>query len=97
MAFEITRGPTAADRGFALPYFVAFTDSGRILDEADYTIAGVFAPNTATTRLSGAPVNLLIPITKQKSAAAYQVYVGFRLSPDELAINRRLGPDGAVP
>jgi hypothetical protein len=92
VAFTISRGPLASDRGYALPYFVAVIDAGQIVDEADYTISGAFPPNIDTVRVSSRPINLAIPITKQKSAAAYQVYVGFRLSPEELAVNRQRGP-----
>lgn len=92
VAFDISRGPLAGDHTYSLPYFVAVTDSGRILDEADYTISGTFPPNTYAIHVTGKPINLMIPITKAKSAAAYQIYVGFRLTPDELATNRARGP-----
>ncbi len=90
--FEVTRGPAANGRAIDLPYFVAVMDAGRIREEADYRLLGLFPPNTDTAQLSGQEVVLLIPVTKDKSAAAYQVFIGFRLTADELALNRQRGP-----
>ena len=90
--FRVTRGPAASGRGIALPYFVAVTQGGRILDEQDYVVAGAFPASSSEVDLKGEQGPVLLPITKDRSAAAYQVYVGFRLSPDELAINRQRGP-----
>ena len=41
--------------------------------------------------VSGQDVTMNFPVTPQKSAAAYKIYVGFRLTPEELAFNRRRG------
>ena len=92
VAFAVERGPAATGRAIDLPYFVAVTDAGRIRDEADYRLIGAFPPNTDRTALTGQEVTLLFPVTKEKSAAAYQIYVGFRLTPEELAVNRGRGP-----
>lgn len=91
-AFDVTRGPAATGRAISIPYFVAVTRNGQILDESDYALVGAFPPNTDSTRLVGDEIDLVFPVTKDVSAAAYQVFVGFRLTPDELAINRQRGP-----
>jgi hypothetical protein len=31
---------------------------------------------------------MLFPVTREKSAAAYQIWVGFQLTPEELDANR---------
>ena len=43
-------------------------------------------------RASGDPIDLVLPVTPKKSAAAYQIYVGFRLTPEQLAYNRHRAP-----
>ena len=35
---------------------------------------------------------MIVPVNKEKSAAAYDVLIGFQLSFDELSLNRRRGP-----
>lgn len=87
--FDLTRGPAATGRRFEVPYFVAVTEGDHILDEQDYMLGAAFPPNVDHAPFSGEKIDLLLPVSPQKSAAAYQIYVGFRLSPDELAANRR--------
>ncbi len=94
--FDLTRGPAAKGRRFDVPYFVAVTEGDHILDEQDYTLGAAFPPNVDHAPFSGQKVDLLLPISRDKSAAAYQIYVGFRLSPDELAANRRQGGTGGA-
>ena len=92
VAFEVNRGPAAEGRRASIPYFVGVTQGSQVLDEQDYTLDVTFPPNTARVQLNSDQVDLLLPVSKAKSAAAYQIYVGFRLSPDELALNRSRGP-----
>jgi hypothetical protein len=91
VTMDISRGPAARGRGAVVPYFVAVTDGDRVLDEQDYTVGTEFAANTDRASVSGEDITLKIPVTPQKSAAAYKIWIGFRLSPDELAYNRRRG------
>jgi hypothetical protein len=92
VTLEITRGPAAPSRTIDVSYFIAVTREGQVLDEQDYTLRVNFQPNIDKRRVTGNDVKLLIPITREMSAAAYQIYVGFRLTPDELAFNRARGP-----
>lgn len=87
--FDLTRGPAATGRRVQVPYFVAVAEGDRILDEQDYMLGALFPPNVDHAPFAGGKIDLLLPITREKSAAAYQIYVGFRLSPAELATNRR--------
>ena len=91
VTFDMTRGPAAIGRQAAVPYFVAVTEGNRVLDEQDYVMAAAFPPNNDHALFSGDKVDLKLPVTAAKSAAAYQIYVGFRLSPDELSSNRQRG------
>jgi hypothetical protein len=91
VTMEVSRGPAARGRTAIVPYFVAVTDGDRVLDEQDYSVGTEFAANTDRASVSGQDITLNIPVTPQKSAAAYKIWVGFRLSPDELAYNRRRG------
>jgi len=92
VSFDITRGPAAHAQRLDVPYFVAVTEGDHVLDEQDYRLAVALPPNVDRTQVSSDDIVLNLPVTRKKSAAAYQVYVGFRLTPDELAINRQRGP-----
>jgi hypothetical protein len=89
---EVARGPAARGRTADFTYFVAVTEGGRVLDEQDYPVRATFPANTEHVVLTGDDIDLVLPVTREKSAAAYQIYVGFRLTPDELAYNRKRGP-----
>ena len=86
------RGPAATDRKVTLPYFVAVTEGERILDKQDYTLVVEFAANANQALPTTPEIDLILPVTKAKSAAAYGIFVGYTLTPEELAINRKRGP-----
>jgi hypothetical protein len=85
---EVLRGPAATTRAGDVIYFVAVTEGERILDEQNDRLHVVFPPNIDRVNVRGDDLVLTLPVTKQKSAAAYQIYVGFRLTPEELEYNR---------
>ena len=88
---DITRGPAAAGRSAELGYFVAVTEGDRVLEEQDYTIRGTFPPNVDKVSVLGQEISLIFPVTSDKPASAYKIYVAFRLTPAELDYNRRRG------
>ncbi len=92
VAMDLTRGPAAQGGRLEVPYFVGVTEAGQVLDEQDYRMVANFPANIDQQRVSGDPIDLLLPITRTKTAAAYSIFVGFRLSPEELANNRAQRP-----
>jgi hypothetical protein len=88
---DLTRGPAAPDRTASVTFFVAATEGDRVLDEQDYAIKAAFPANIDHGTFSSQPIVLSFPVSKTKSAAAYHIYIGYRLTADELAYNRRRG------
>jgi hypothetical protein len=74
-----------------VPFFLAVTEAGRILDKKVYQTDIVFPPNVDTVTLSSLPVHMVFPVSATKSGAAYTVLAGFQLTQAELAVNRRNG------
>jgi hypothetical protein len=89
--FTVQRGPAATGRDVELHYFVAATRGDTILDEQDYVVKGSFAPNVDRMTLIGDPIDLVFPVGADQSAAGYHIYVGFRLTKQELDNNRAQG------
>jgi hypothetical protein len=89
---DLSRGPAAQSRNAAVPVFVAVMDGDTLADKQNYVLTGVFSPNVDTMKVSSDDIVLNIPVSPQKSADGYKVYVGFTLTPDELALNRKRGP-----
>jgi len=86
---DVTRGPAMEGLTYDLPAFIAVTDSGTIRDKALLTLPIEFPGNVDNTRVSSKEVRMEIPITPQKSAAAYGIIGGFQLTPEEVATWRR--------
>lgn len=93
IGIDLTRGPAARGRVANAAYFVALTHGETILAKQVYPIQVTFPPNTDHIRLRGTgdEVQVRVPNTGKEGAAAYRVIVGFELTPQELATNRRRG------
>ncbi len=91
VGIELTRGPAAPGRQADMSYFVAVLDGERILDKQVFALRAEFPANADRLRLTGDEVELRLPVTPTKTAAAYRIQVGFQLSPAELEVNRQRG------
>ena len=89
---DVVRGPAMQGDAIALPVFVAITDAGAINDKSLFWLPVQFAPNVDSARATSQEVRMEIPVTPQKSAAAYGIVAGFQLTPEEIAIWRRDNP-----
>jgi hypothetical protein len=86
---QAVRAPNAGRRG-EFEYFVAVADrSQRILERQSFTLA---IPFEADRRSAGAleEISQTIPLKPGQFGSEFEIIVGFALSPDELAYNRRL-------
>src|SRR5690606_25232608 len=92
--FEVERGPASTGSSADLPWFVAVSDAEdtRILDQLDFTTRAVFEPNVSRGGVTGERVRLTLPNSNGQSTANFNVRLSFRLTPEELAYNRRRGP-----
>lgn len=89
VGFEVTRGPAAPDRQVTLPYLVSVMLGERILDQKPFAVTAAFPPNVDQVNVSGEAVELSFPVAPNRAASDYTIYVSFRLTPEELARNRR--------
>jgi hypothetical protein len=88
VGLELTRGPANQRRTADVAYFVAVSEGDRIIDKKIYTLRAEFPANAERLRLAGDQIELQIPVTATKTAAAYRVSFGFQLTPEELQVNR---------
>jgi hypothetical protein len=90
--FSAERGPAATGPVAEIPYMVAVvSDNDQVLSRASYTLRAEFPPNVARVRSAGEELSITLPGTIAE-AATRRVMIGFILSPEELAANRRRGP-----
>lgn len=91
VTMSLTLGPAAQGREMDVPYFVAVTRDGRIVDKQDYVMRASFPRNVNQITVTGDPVEMSIPADDAHPASAYQIFVSFQLTPEELATNRDRG------
>lgn len=90
-AFTAERGPAAQGRTAEIPYMVAVAEGESIQDRAAYALAVEFPPNVSKLRSEGEELSIRLPGDPQQ-AAGKTIWIGFVLSPEELALNRERGP-----
>jgi hypothetical protein len=93
VGFVIDRGPASHSRTVDLPWFVAVVDNRdqQVLSERSFVDRIMFNPNeTRASRLSQ-QVEVSLPVGEGRRPQDYTIYVSFRLTPEQLAFNRRRG------
>ena len=97
VSLTLSRGPAMAGRQADVTYFVAVTRGQTILDKAEFTVHGSFPPNIDELRITGEPVDMVLPTPKGVTGPDYTITTGFQLTPQELAANRARLSAGATP
>ena len=72
------RGPAAPTRQANIPYFVAVARGEDILAKQVRTVRVDFPPNVDAVTVSTNKLLLTLPVGPDRSAAGYQVWVGFQ-------------------
>nr|WP_294503117.1 hypothetical protein [uncultured Rhodopila sp.] len=88
ISFSVQRGPAMRGREADVPVFLAITEGDNVLTEQAYPVHVVFPPNVDRLTMSSPEIDMDLPVSPAKTAAAYSVIAGFQLTPDELAANR---------
>ncbi len=86
---RVQRGPALPGRVARIPFFITIMDGDTVLQQQDYVANVEFPANVDTVTVDSNEINMNFPVTPEKSAAAYTIYVGFRLTPQQLEYNRR--------
>ena len=88
VSIALQRGPAMKGRDADVPVFLAVVEGESIRDKHVYHVHLTFPPNVDRMTITSPPVDLTLPVSPEKSGAAYGVIAGFQLTPDELAANR---------
>jgi hypothetical protein len=86
---DASRGPAMDGDAIGLPVFVAVTTSDTVRDKVEFSMPVEFTHNVDTSHAVSKEIRMEIPVTPQKSGAAYNIIAGFQLTPDEVAAWRR--------
>jgi hypothetical protein len=91
VSISVQRGPAMQGREADIPVFLAVTEGDTVLDKRDFPVHIVFPPNVDRLVATSRDIDLNLPVSPEKSAAAYGIVAGFQLTPDELSANRQGG------
>ncbi len=92
VAIAAERGPASPGRTIELPLVIAITDaSGEVLARQVVRQAMSFPAQGTRMGITTEPLQLLLPVSAQRRGSDYRVLVGFLLTEQELAANRRRG------
>jgi len=90
MDFLLSRGAANRSRQATFEYFVAIIGpDGTVMDKEIFPFSTEFIRNRTSFTDYDKPVELHIPIARDKYGEDYFVYTGFQLSRDELEDNRK--------
>jgi hypothetical protein len=78
LRMRFQRGPAAPTRQANIPYFVAVAEGDSILNKQIYVQPVVFPPNVDAANATTPPVEVILPVSPARSAAAYTIWVGFQ-------------------
>ncbi len=88
---EAVLGSTAVPQTMTIPYFIAVVnpDTQQVILREVYELEADFTRNRRTVRLRDQVDRIKIPVVENEDALQYEFIVGFELTPDEVAFNRR--------
>jgi len=91
VSISIQRGPAMKGREADVPVFLAVTEGDAVRDKRVFPLHLTFPPNVDRLTITSPEIDMDLPVSKEKSGAAYSIIAGFQLTPDELAANRQAG------
>jgi hypothetical protein len=91
ITLSIQRGPAMHGREADMPVFLAVTEGATVRDKKVFAVHLTFPPNVDRLTITSPEIDLDLPVSPQKSGAAYSIIAGFQLTPAELAVNRGAG------
>ncbi len=89
--FRATRTPTADAVSYTLDYFVTVNSAAQLVSKKLYKVRFDFAPGAAVATASESPDQVQVTLERGHLPNDYQVLVGFQLTPEQLAFNRKMG------
>ena len=91
VSISLQRGPAMQGRDAEVPVFIAVTEGETVRDKKVFPLHLTFPPNVDRLTITSPDIDMDLPVSPEKSGAAYSIIAGFQLTPDELAANRQAG------
>jgi hypothetical protein len=89
VSLSVQRGPAMKGRDADVPVFLVVSEGDAVLDKKVFPLHLTFPPNVDRLTITSPEIDMDLPVSKEKTGAAYSIITGFQLTPDELAVNRQ--------
>ncbi|MGB0748041.1 MAG: hypothetical protein ACPGO3_04800 [Magnetospiraceae bacterium] len=90
VGIDVVRPVDDQEKRLAVPYFAAvISPDQRILGKQLFVLDAGFEAQETTRRFADRPLSITIPVTGDNYPADYRIMLGFQLTPQEMAYNRR--------
>jgi len=90
--FHAQRPPGGGESSYRVPYYVALTSGGEILEKKIYWLEFAFSAGTVSQDSEVIVDSTLVKYAKEKTAYDYHLLVGFQLTKAQLDYNNKIGP-----
>lgn len=91
IAFHATRPSGGPEAVYRVPYFVAISLGGKIIDKKNYWQDVTFPKGVATVDIQGGVESLFVQAAKRKRPVDYHFVLGFQLTKAQIDYNKKLG------
>lgn len=89
--YTATRPPGGDDAHYRVPYYVAVTSGGEIVDKQIHWLEFDFPKSTPTVTGEGYVGSVVIAVDHQKRSYEYHLLIGFQLTQAQLDYNKKMG------
>ncbi len=90
--FRATRAPTAQGAEYSIPYFLAVTQTDRILSKQIFTVTFRFAPGQSVATFDDRVGETVIEVEPGHQSTDYQLTAGLQLTEAQQAYSKKRGP-----
>ncbi|MGC9953441.1 MAG: hypothetical protein ABSD21_04080 [Rhizomicrobium sp.] len=90
--FQAKRPPGGREVSYRVPYYVAVTSGGEIIDKKIYWLEFAFPASAVSSESEAAVDSTIVKYAKDKTGYDYHFVVGFQLTKAQLDYNNKIGP-----
>lgn len=91
ISYTATRAPGGDDAHYRVPYYVAVTTGGEIIDKQIHWLEFDFPKSTPTVSGEADVDSIEIKVARQKRSYEYHLLIGFQLTQAQLDYNKKMG------
>jgi len=85
---QVARGPASQSSSVDIPFFVAITRNGKIIDKKIFTQSVSFASALSESDVTSRVLIIDLPDAARQDPDSYRMEIGYQLTPAQLAYNR---------